>query len=311
MKKFMEEDTVNKFLTNLKYGWSLFKIPMLILLIMCSMISVVLAYNESVQYNVWYFNYLSSHTLAETQAAAVFSIKATRLDFWSVFLFYMSFFIAPIYAFYLSQDEENEMNGLLMMHTSKNSLLFSRIVVLLCSSLILSFIGGLALVLLFYNVNGVIISIYPDIFVVFSIVFIFSLLGALVGLFFKKRHWAIVVAIFLVLILFSVHNVAHNMGDEYMSAFMGKHTSSLNLGEYRAYYPLLWKILIFISPQALIEILNPIFGFESWNSYATSNISLLGFWGDVVLMLLWIILLFAALYFVFSYRHRSGLEVRR
>ena len=302
---------MNKFLTNLKYGWSLFKMPMFILLIMCAIISILLAYNESVQYNVWYFNYLSSHTLAETQAAAIFSIKATRLDFWSLFLFYMSFFLAPLYAFYLSRDEENEMNGILIMHTSKNSLLFSRIVILLSSSLILSFIGGLALILLFYSVNGVFISIYPDIFVVFAIVFIFSLLGALLGILLKKKHWAIVVAIFLVLILFSVHNMAHNMGDEYMSVFMGKHTSSLNLGEYRAYYPLLWKILIFISPQALIEILNPIFGFESWNSYATSNISLLGFWGDVVLIFLWIILLFSALYFVFSYGHRSGLEVRR
>jgi len=307
----MEGDTVNKFLTNLKYGWSLFKIPMFILLIMCAIVSVVLAYNVSEQYNLWYFNYLSTHTLAETQAAAIFSIKAARLDFWSIFLFYMSFFIAPIYGYYLSQDEENEMNGILIMHTSKNSLLFSRIVVLLCSSLILSLIGGLILIFLFYSVNGVFIGIYPDIFVVFPIVFIFSLLGALVGVSFKKKHWAIVVAIFLVLILFLVHNVAHSMGDNYMSAFMGKHTSSLNLGEYRAHYPLLWKTLIFVSPQALIEILNPVFGFESWNSYSTSSISLLGFWGDVVLMLLWIILLFAALYLIFSYRHRNVLEVMR
>ena len=310
MKKFMGVDIVNKFLTNLKYGWSLFKIPMFILLIMSAMISIVLAYNESVQYNVWYFNYLSSHSLAETQAAAIFSIKYTRLSFWSAFLSYISFFIAPLYAYYLSQDEENDMNGILVMYTSKNSLIFSRTLVLLCSSFILSFIGGLIFILLFYSVNGVFISIYPDIFVVFAVVFILSLLGALVGVLFKKRHWAIVVAIFLVLILFLVHNVAYNMGEEYMSTFVGKHTSSLNLGQYRAYYPLLWKILIFISPQALIEILNPIFGFESWNIYASSNISLLGFWGDVALIILWIILLFVAFYFVFSYSHRNAIEVR-
>ena len=96
-----------------------------------------------------------------------------------------------------------------------------------------------------------------------------------------------------------------------MASWETHHGGYLNLGDYRANYPFLWKILIFVSPQALMEMLNPMLGVQSWENPSPSSLSLLGLRGDVALGFIWIVLLISTSYILFAHRHRNVLEVKR
>ncbi len=285
---------MKKFIINLKYGIDISKISFIILLIMSSAIAILVGFNQSAFYHSWVIQgTLSSHSLEYVK-------KGTIFEFWTTFLLYLSFFITPISSYYVSQDEDNNMNGFLIQYTSKRSLIFSRILILGFISLIVTLTAGIIYIITFYSINGMFINISYSLLCGFIIIYSLSLLGGLIGEIFKRKHWSIIISLFMVLLLFLISQTGRSMGNNYMDLIQRGH--SLTPQEYISQYPLLFKIMIFSNPISLVETLNPILGFSP---HPPDSISLLGLWGDIILGVLWIIALITAIYLVFYKRHKN------
>ncbi len=301
---------MKKFIIDLKYGMILFKISFAILLILAIAMAIVLGYNFSIGYHNYYISYIEEHQNNFNPYIFEMLKKGEISNFWTQYIFYSLFFITPMTSYYISQDEENRMNAFILRFTSGTSIVLSRLIALIFSSFIVSLIAGIVFSLIFYQINGEYLNIIPSMLGAFLILTSLSLFGAFLGYLLKKRHWAIIFSIFLVLILSITSNMARQIGDNYMDRLTTIH-GGLTLHEYLAAYPLLWKILIFISPFGLVEMFTPLSGIHyTENAYSGPDVSLLGLQGDIYLSLTWIIILTLLSLVIFKLKHRNSVEVK-
>ena len=289
----------NKFLINIKYGLVAHNYQILILIILSFFIGFIVAYNQSINFHNWYVWYLAN--AAHPSQSQINLMKIGNVsDFWRNMVSYMAFLLVPISSIIMSQYEENQMNQYLLLYNqSRHSLYLSRIFILFVLSFLTSLVIWILYGILFIYINSFSVW-YPTVFFAsFMVYFIMAMIGGIVGTIFKKRTWSIVISIFIIIFLFTVGSNAYYHGLDIVSKINNIHTVT----EFRNAFPTPLKIITFLSPLSLMEILNLLLGIPQTVDLP-NNISILGFWGDVYLFISWITLLIVMGYVVFVYKHR-------
>lgn len=288
----------NKFLIHIKYGFIAHNYQILIISVLSFFIGFIVAYDNSINFHNWYVWYMANSKYPSQSQITLMKVENVY-DFWRNIVSYMAFLLVPISSIVMSQYEENQMNHYLLLYDqTRPSLYLSRIFILLFMSFSSSSIVWLTYGFLFNYINGFSVW-YPAVFfAIFMIYFIISLIGGCVGTIFKKRTWSIVISIFVIIFLFTMGSNAYYHGLNIVSKMHNIHT----VAEFRNAFPTTLKIISFLSPLSLMEILNLILGIPQTVD-VPNNISLLGYWGDVYLFILWTTLLMVMGYAIFAYRH--------
>ena len=202
----------------------------------------------------------------------------------------------------------NGINGMLIIHSKKGSLLISRLVIIILTFFIVSLIAGLIFTFLFYQINRVVLNQIPLSLGVFLILSSFGLIGAFLGVIVPKREWAVIITIFIVIFLIMLSDIGISEGNTYVDKIT--EGEPITWDEYISLYPLKWKILRFISPWGLAEMLNPLAGIPQGGMNPNpTDVSLLGLKGDIILSLVWVFLLSSFACLIFFRKHRNSLEV--
>jgi len=306
MRDFIEVIKMNNLLVHLKYSLKIFRYFFAVIIIISAVFSIIYAISQGSYYHDWYIHYVTNSPAIDPEVVNLMRAGAT-ISYWRDFILYMSFIIPPVIAFFISRDEENGMNGLLIMHSKKGSLFISRLIVIVVTLFIVSLLAGIIFNLSFYQINGIILNqLLPECLGVFLILTSYALIGAFVGFIIPRKEWSIIISVFIVIFLNTLSNLGISEGD----AYMGNIEGPITWNEYLSLYPLKWKILKFTSPWGLIEILNPLAGIpQGIIDPNPIDVSLLGLTGDIFLSLAWIILLSFFSYILFLRKHRNSLEV--
>ena len=305
MKDSMGVAKMNGIFIHLKYSWKMFRYFFLFLIIISVVFSITFSFSESSYYHDWYINYVTTSPAVDPEVIHL-TRAGTTISYWRDFIEYMSFIIPLIVAFFISRDEGNGMNSLLIMHSKKGSLFISRLIVIIIASFIISLLAAIIFTISFYQINEIVLNQLPECLGAFLILSSYALIGTILGLLVPKREWSIIISIFLIIFL----NVLSSFGISKGDTYMGNIERSLTWNEYISLYPLKWKILKFISPWGLTEMLNPLAGVPQGGINPNPiDVSLLGLMGDISLSLAWIFLLSFLSYILFLRRHRSAVKV--
>ncbi len=296
---------MNDIFIHLKYSWKMFRYFFLFLIIISMVFSITFSFSQSSYYHDWYINYVTTSPAVDPEVIHL-RMAGTTISYWSDFIIYMSLILPSIMAFFISRNEGNGMNSILITHSKKGSLFISQLIVITVTSFIISLVAAIIFTFSFYQVNEIVLNQLPECFGVFLILSSYALIGTILGFSIPKREWSIIISIFVTIFL----NVLSSFGISEGNTYMGNIDKPLTWNEYISLYPLKWKILKFISPWGLTEILNPLAGIpQGVNDPNPINVSLLGLTGDISLSLIWIFLLSFLSYIIFLRRHRSAVKV--
>jgi len=298
---------MNDFCIHLKYSFKMFRYLFIFLIFIGLIFGISLAVLRSSYYHEWYIEYVSTSPVIDPQV--VEQLRAgSSISYWREFILYMAFIASPAIAFFISRDEENGINGMLIIHSKKGSLLISRLVIIILTFFIVSLIAGLIFTFLFYQINRVVLNQIPLSLGVFLILSSFGLIGAFLGVIVPKREWAVIITIFIVIFLIMLSDIGISEGNTYVDKIT--EGEPITWDEYISLYPLKWKILRFISPWGLAEMLNPLAGIPQGGMNPNpTDVSLLGLKGDIILSLVWVFLLSSFACLIFFRKHRNSLEV--
>ncbi len=293
------------FFINIKYGIISYRYYITILIVLTFFLGIIIAYNNSINFYNWYVNY--THQPNPSQSDINITKMMYIYDFWNNLSVYMALFILPISSFITSNDEENDMNKYLLLYKlTRSSLYFSKVVIMLIISFLISIVVWLSYGALFSNITGFSVWYINVFLAIFVLYFIAALLGSIIGISAKRKSWGIIISIFLVIFLIYIGNNAYMQGIEIASMNHNIHTIS----EFRSAIPLTYKMLAFLWPGSLTEILYHILRIPQTmdNLY---QISILSFYGDIYVYIAWISILTITGYIIFFLRHVSSVEVRK
>ncbi len=293
------------FFINIKYGIISYRYQIAILVVLTFFMGLVMAYNNSVSFHNWYIWYIHNNTNPSQSDINLAKIGSVY-SFWYNLNPIIMIFIVPLASFLTSKDEENDMNKYLLLYRiTRSSLYFSKVMIMSFSSFIVSLIIWLTYGFLFSSITGFSVWNAGVFLAIFMLYFIVALLGAAIGIGIRRKAWGIVVSVFLIIFLIFLGGNIYQQGISNAAGNHNLHT----VAAFRSAIPLFYKVVGFMNPSSLTEILHYLLGIPQTmdNPY---NLSVLGFMGDVYVYITWIVVLISVGYIVFFLRHRGSAEVR-